>query len=154
MSLENAGQNRAESQENGNRGWLKQNSLDLNSVHLSGLGERADRLVNYEPGEWNEQNGIIMYSDAEGGLFAIPATDASREKIMSDPTFSKVEGKGVLNLGDSDMVWGGAEKNATNSAFNRWRELSLGAQNAQYAEVEGEKVIATAERDEFEEKIS
>jgi len=41
-------------QKDGNTEWLKQNSLDLSSVHLSGLGDRADRLVDYAPGEWNE----------------------------------------------------------------------------------------------------
>ncbi len=151
MSIEDRTNVPKAEQEGGNTEWFKQNALNLNSVHLSGLGDRADRLVNYAPGEWNEQNGIIMYADAGGALYAIPATDATREKLVSDPAFSKAEGKGVLNLGDADMVWGGAEKNATNSAFNRWRELSLGAQSLQMKEFEVLQKETEEARDTVEE---
>jgi hypothetical protein len=154
MSIEGKLENRTGAQESGNEAWLKQNSLDLTAVHLSGLGERADRLVSYEPGEWNEQNGIIMFADAEGALGAIPATDVAREKFTSDPTFTKVEGKGVLNLNDTDMVWGGKEKNATNTMFNRWTELTLSTRNLQTGEILAERVGQDAERDAIEEELN
>jgi hypothetical protein len=153
MSIEGKLEKRTEAQESGNEAWLKQNSLDLTAVHLSGLGERADRLVSYEPGEWNEQNGIIMFADAEGALGAIPATDATREKFTSDPTFIKVDGRGVLNLNDTDMVWGGKDKNATNTMFNRWSELTLNARNVQTGETLTERRGQDAERDAIENGV-
>jgi|JI102314DRNA_FD_contig_21_15510789_length_511_multi_5_in_0_out_0_1 hypothetical protein len=152
MSIEKQPGNTVESQE-GNEGWLKNQSLDLTSVHLSGLGERADRLANYAPGEWNEQNGIIMYADSEGAVFATPAIDAVREKIMADPSFVKVEGRGVLNLNDSEMVWGGKEKNESNTAFDRWTELALRARGLQEAESAQMRAEQDAAREEYEKTL-
>ncbi len=152
MNFEKTGGDKTESREGGGSAWLKQNSLDLTAVHFSGLGERADRIVNYEPGEWNENGGVIMYADAEGALYAIPSTEATREKLSSDPTFKKVEGKGVLNLNDVDMTWGGAEKNATNTALQRWRELSFNVSATQGSEAERERDEQSSDRDAFEKQ--
>jgi hypothetical protein len=149
--------NKSESGENLNMPWLKTYALNLKGVHLSGpaAGDRADRIVDYSPGEWNEHNGIIMFASPDDGeLYAIPATDSVREKLNVDPAFTRADStKGVINLNETDGIWGGAEKNAQNSGYQRWRTLALGAQNMQMQEAADARAAQAADRDAFDAEL-
>jgi hypothetical protein len=128
---------------------LKGQSLDLTALHLGGRGQMADS-ISYSPQTWNENSGIIIYADKDGRTFAIPSNDSVRNRLQQDPSFKKAEGKGVWNLNDVDGVWGGVEKNRTNSAFNRWQELASRNQVVQEREAVTMRRGQDMARDMFE----
>ncbi len=94
-------------------GLLKQAAFSL-----GGLGEKI-KAHNALPGKYNENQGVVVFSNKEGA-FALPASPETR-RLLEAAEYSKDERIGVPNLNDS-ATWSEAQK-ASGASFDKWKKI-------------------------------
>lgn len=114
---------------------LKAKALGIDGVYFPGIRERQKENGEFEasgrakkpsdweqPLSWNENSGVIQFTDQDGKEFCMPSNNEVREMLRTDPSFIKKEGKSVLNLSEVS-VWGGSEEAEKYSAYQEWQKL-------------------------------
>lgn len=99
---------------------LRHKSLDLGGLHLPGIDKMPAQEIQAEPLTWNENAGVVLFTDKEGNKYELPSSEDARELLSSENGFTRVPGLGVPNLNDSNL-WG--KDRESNSAYRKWQSL-------------------------------
>jgi aspartokinase len=95
---------------------LKRKSLSLRALAFA-KGTKIDVM---RPETWNENQGVIVYADKEGEIFAVPSSEDTRKTLSGN--FDKDTTVGVLSLNQGEC-WGDEARRESMTAFKEWQEL-------------------------------
>lgn len=99
---------------------IQEYSLPLTALHLQGGETSVDRAINVAPNTWNENDGVIVWLDRNGRIYATPGSDHTREIMFEHLT--KDESIGVPHL-NSKEVWGDKAEGGGTNDFREWERL-------------------------------
>lgn len=131
MGFEQPRENKQE--ENATLSILKKESLGLSGV---GIVQREGGKEIIKPDEqrinpntWNENDGVILFTDGKGEKYVLPDSDEARKTLSEDETMKKDEGIGVPHLQDKE-VWGSEERRNSMSSYREWEKLAMKRRDA------------------------
>ncbi|MES2224338.1 MAG: hypothetical protein V4469_05415 [Patescibacteria group bacterium] len=103
---------------------LSESALNISGLYFagaSGADRTQDQLKELKPGQYAEQNNVVIFATAEG-RYAVPTTSHMTE-LIKQAEFQLNESVGVPQLNNVDM-WGPENQRAGNSGFQKWQQLS------------------------------
>jgi hypothetical protein len=127
---------KSEEQEKDPLSLLKKDSLELSHIGLAGIGGNLhdEMKMKMRPETWNEHQGVIVYADKQGKVYAIPSSESARNKMQELGIEKDEIVEGVPHLNDAD-VWGTEERREKMATFHQWKGLVEEEQRRQQAEV-------------------
>ncbi|MCX6736069.1 MAG: hypothetical protein NTZ13_03215 [Candidatus Parcubacteria bacterium] len=111
---------------------LKENAMDIGQLQI--IGQSTENM-HMQPNTWNETNGVIVFSDENGKIFASPATEKIRSELVNNAVEQDVS-IGVPALNNKEN-WGSSEY-----SFSQWKKL------AESKKEESETAIQTKENEQ------
>ncbi|MEK9194967.1 MAG: hypothetical protein AAB975_01210 [Patescibacteria group bacterium] len=105
---------------------LKEEALDLAHIGLIGTRETSgNEIPKMRPETWNENDGVIVFSDKGSRVYAIPASEWARDLLMHDKdgAMKKDENVGVPHLNNAE-VWGDEARREGMNSFREWQKLA------------------------------
>lgn len=133
---------------------LKQGAVALSGSHLNSLGSTIDSATDYPANSWNEHNGVMIFTDGEGGIFASPITDRLRDSMYASPDLKKDESIGVPNLNESEVWHKDAAQADLIDTFTKWKGLASEARDVQALERNERLAAAELETAAREERLN